>query len=73
MDIIIFDSQLAPTNLLLPTCSLIALEVNLLCLASSEADRSLAEIVDGIPLSEESITQDCEWSYGLWEVLKGIC
>jgi hypothetical protein len=41
-----------------------------LLLGSSKTNSSLAEVIDGIPLSEERITEDCQWAYGLGEVLQ---
>lgn len=38
-------------------------------LGGGKTDSALAEIVDGVPFSEESITENGQWSYGLWEVL----
>jgi len=35
---------------------------------SSEANSSLAKIINGIPLSEECVAKDCQWAYGLGEV-----
>jgi hypothetical protein len=40
-----------------------------LLLGLSKTDGSLAEVVDGVPLSEECITENCQWAYGLGEVL----
>lgn len=40
---------------------------------SSETDRSLAKIVDGVPLSQEGITKDGEWSGWCWEVHSHEC
>jgi hypothetical protein len=43
-----------------------------LLLGSSKTNGSLAEVIDGIPLSEECITKYCQWAYGLGEVLEKI-
>lgn len=43
-----------------------------LLLGLSKANGSLAEVIDGIPLSKECITKNCQWAYGLWEVLRII-
>jgi len=37
-------------------------------LGLSKADRVLAEIVNGVPLSEERITKNCERSGRLWDI-----
>jgi len=39
-----------------------------LLLGLSETNGSLAEVVNGVPLSEECIAEDCQWAYGLGEV-----
>jgi hypothetical protein len=39
-------------------------------LSGSETDGAFAKIIDGVPFSEESVTENGEWSYGLGEVLK---
>lgn len=41
-----------------------------LLLGCSKAYSSLAEVIDGVPLSEECITQNCQWAYRLGEVLQ---
>lgn len=43
-----------------------------LCLGGSETNGTLAEIVDGVPFSEESVTEDGQWAYGLREILRVI-
>jgi hypothetical protein len=43
-----------------------------LLLRGSKTNGSLAEVIDGVPLSEECITKDCQWAYGLREVLQHI-
>jgi hypothetical protein len=50
--------------------NLILQQSSYLRLGGSEADGALAEIIDGVPFSEESVTENGEWAYGLWEVLK---
>jgi hypothetical protein len=41
-----------------------------LLLGCSKANSSLAEVIDGVPLSEECVTENCQWAYGLREVLQ---
>jgi len=43
-----------------------------LLLRLSKANGSLAEVINGVPLSQEGITKNGKWAYGLGEILEFI-